>query len=302
MNSIFAIRNLLTKASLTLIFLSTLAAGTFAQTLLVSDAHTSFTSANGNFGTNPTLTISGNNTAYVKFAIAGSLPAGTEGDDIARATVKFYLSKVAIAGKLDLYPILGDWDEKTITANNAPPIGPVALTTPQISKDAQGNYLLIDITVLVKQWLGDGAGQNALPNYGFALAAHPVDSETPQLIDINLDSKENSQTSHDGLLSILLESGTGGLQSVTADAPLTGDGTTANPLGVANGGITSPYLAGGAVTTAKIADGAVTSGKIADNSVGATKLEDNAVGTTKLVDGSVTSRRPRSSTRPRAST
>jgi hypothetical protein len=224
----------------------------------------------------------------VRFEIARTLPAGTKGDDVARATVKFYVSKVANAGKLDLYPILADWEEKTITANNAPSLGPLASTTPQIDKDAQGNYVLIDITDLVKQWLGDGSGQNAVPNYGFALIPHPVDPDTPQLADINFDSKENSQTSHDGLLSVQLESGPTGLQSVTTDATLAGDGTAANPLGVAPGAITSTYLAGGAVTTAKIVDGAVTSGKIADNAVGATKLADNAVGTTKLVDGSVT--------------
>jgi hypothetical protein len=166
--------------------------------------------------------------------------------------VQFYLSKVATAGKLDLYPILGDWDEKTITANNAPPLGPLALTTQQINKDAQGNYVLIDITDLVKQWLGDGSGQNALPNYGFALAAHPVGPDTPVLADINFDSKKNSQTSHDGLLSIQLESGQSGLSTVTTDATLSGDATAANPLGVTSGAITATYLANNAVTPDKI--------------------------------------------------
>jgi hypothetical protein len=289
MNTRIIIRNLLTKVSIIVIHLSALAVGTFAQTVLVSDAYTSATSANGNFGTNPSLNVSVNNTAYVKFEIAGTLSAGTKRDDIAKATVKFYVNKVATAGKLDLYPIMADWDEKTITANNAPPIGSLALTTPQIAKDAQGNYVLIDITDLVKQWFDDGSGQNAIPNYGFALAPHPVDPNTPQLADINFDSKENSQTSHDALLSVQLEHGSAGLQTVTTDATLTGDGTAASPLGVAPGAITSTYLANGAVTTAKIFDGAVTAGKIADNAVGTTKLADNAVGTTKLVDGSVTS-------------
>jgi hypothetical protein len=275
------------RVSLILILLSALAGATFAQSVLVSDAYTSATSANGNFGTNPTLTISVNNTAYVKFEIAATLAAGTKSDDVAKATVKFYVSKVSAAGKLDIYPVMSDWDEKGITANNAPPIGQLALTTQQIDKAAQGNYILIDITALVKQWLGDG--QNALPNYGFALAPHPVDQDTPQLADMNFDSKENSQTSHDGLLSVQLANGSAGLQSVTTDSTLAGDGTAANPLGVAPGAITSTYLAGDAVTTDKIVDGAVTSGKIADNAVGTTKLADNAVGTTKLVDSSVTS-------------
>jgi hypothetical protein len=272
-----------------LTLLSALAAGAYGQSVLVADAYTSATSANGNFGINPALTISGNNTVYVRFDIARTLPAGAKSEDVARATVKFYVSKVATAGKLDLYPITADWDEKTITANNAPAIGTLLLTTQQIEKSAQGNYLLIDITELVKQWLGDGAGQNAIPNYGFALFPHPVGDNTPQLADINLDSKENSQTSHDGWLSVQLESGQTGLQSVSTDATLTGDGTAANPLGVATGAITSTYLANGAVTTPKIVDGSVTSSKLADNSVGTTKLADNAVGTTKLADNAVTS-------------
>ncbi|HZM91615.1 MAG TPA: DNRLRE domain-containing protein [Blastocatellia bacterium] len=289
MNSRITIKNLLTRISIIVILLSAMAAGTFAQTVLVSDAYTSATSANGNFGTNPTLNVSANNTAYVKFEIARTLPADTKRDDIARATVKFYVNKVATAGKLDVYPIMADWDEKTITANNAPPIGSLALTTQQIGNDDRGNYVLVDITDMVKQWFDGGSGQDAIPNYGFALAPHPVDPNTPQLADISLDSKENSQTSHDGMLSVQLKSGAQGLQAVTTDATLTGDGTAASPLGVATGAITSNYLADGAVTTAKIVDGAVTSGKIADNAVGTTKLADNAVGTTKIVDGSVTS-------------
>jgi hypothetical protein len=287
MNIRTIVKKLLVQSSLILILLTALAVGTFGQTALVSDAHTSASSANGNFGTNPHLNVSADNTAYVKFEIARTLPAGTKGDDVGRATVKFFLNKVTTAGKLDVYPIMGDWDEKTITANNAPPIGPLSSTTTQINKTNQGNYLVIDITDLVKQWLGDG--QSALPNYGFALFPHPIDVDTQQLADVNFDSKENSQTSHDGMLSVQLDKGSSGLQKVTTDPTLTGDGTTASPLGVAAGAIINKYLADGAVTTAKILDGAVTSFKIADNSVGSTKLVDNSVGMSKLIDGSVTS-------------
>lgn len=289
MNSIIDIRNLLTRVSSVLVVVPTLAAGTRGQTVLVSDAHTSSTSENGNVGTNPILAVSANNTAYVRFEIAGTLPPGARGEDVAKATVKFYVSKVVTAGKLDLSLILGYWDEKTIMASNAPEIGPPALTTLQIERDAQGNYLLIDITDLVKQWVGDGTGQDAVPNYGFALAPHPIDADTPELAYVNFDSKENSQTSHDSLLSVQLEGGSTGLQSLATDATLAGDGATTNPLDVAPGAITSVYLAVGAVTAQKIVVDAVTSGEIADNAVGATKLADNTAGSAKLVDGSITS-------------
>lgn len=69
MNNRVATRNFLTRVSLILIFLAAVATGTFGQAVLVSDAHTSASSANGNFGTSPTLTVSAN-TAYVKFKIA----------------------------------------------------------------------------------------------------------------------------------------------------------------------------------------------------------------------------------------
>ena len=287
MNNRVDIRKMLLRVSFLLMCLSALTAETFGQTVLVADTHTSTTSANGNFGTAQSINISANNTAYVKFDVASTLPTGTKADDIERATIKFYVNKVATAGKVDVFPILAVWDEKTLTANNAPPLGPLALTTQQIGKDVQGNYLLIDITGIVKQWLGNGNGQGTIPNHGVAIAAHPVDANTPAFADINLDSKENSQTSHDGMLSIELGTGPTGLQSVATDATLNGDGTAANPLGVAPGAITTTYLANTAVTEEKIADGAVTTGKIADAAIGTAKLADNAVSTTKLVDGSV---------------
>jgi len=280
MNNKFGIINFLTKALITNVFLLLLTAGIFGQAVLVADSYTSATSANGNFGSNPTLTVSANNAAYVKFILSATLMAVTKADDVAKATVKFYVSKVASTGKLDLYPVLAEWDEKMISANNAPAVGTLLLTTPQIGKDAQGNYLLIDITALVKQWLGDG--QNALPNYGFALAPHQPDADTPQLADINLDSKENSQTSHDALLSVQLENAPDGLQIVTTDATLNGDGTVNNPLGVAPNAITTPLLADGAVTNTKLANNSVETNKIADNAVTNAKLADNSVTSTKI--------------------
>lgn len=271
---------LITKTAIINIFLLLAAAGIFGQSVLVADSYTSLTSANGNFGSNPSLTVSANNAGYVKFNFEHFLLAGTKADDISKATVKFYVSKVGTAGKLDLYPVLADWDEKTISANNAPQIGLLALTTQQIGKDAQGNYIVFDITNLFKQWLGDG--QNALPNYGFALAAHPVDSNTPQLIDISLDSKENSQTSHDAVLALQFKKAETGLQTVSTDATLTGDGTQQNPLGVAPNAITTPLLADGAVTNAKLAAGAVETAKIADGAVTNAKLADGAVSGNKI--------------------
>ena len=102
MKSVITIRNLLARFSSLFTILSALAAGTFGQAVLVSDANTSLTSANGNFGKLQTVTVSPKNTAYVKFEIAATLPAGTKADDIAKAVARFYVSKVTTAGKLDV--------------------------------------------------------------------------------------------------------------------------------------------------------------------------------------------------------
>jgi hypothetical protein len=52
------------------------------------------------------------------------------------------------------------------------------------------------------------------------------------------------------------------LTSVIHNATLTGNGTAASPLGIADGGVGTTQLANNAVTTAKIADAAVTAPKI----------------------------------------
>jgi hypothetical protein len=59
----------------------------------------------------------------------------------------------------------------------------------------------------------------------------------------------------------------GGLTSVASDGTLTGNGTSDNPIGIANGGVDTQQLADGAVNTAKLAGGAVTGGKLADGAL-----------------------------------
>jgi hypothetical protein len=60
---------------------------------------------------------------------------------------------------------------------------------------------------------------------------------------------------------------TAGLSSVLHDTTLTGNGTAASPLGIANSGVGTNQLANNAVTTAKIADSAVVATKIAPGTV-----------------------------------
>jgi hypothetical protein len=248
----------------------------FAQSSLTDDAHTITAprSADSNFGTNPNLTVSSSGNAYIRFNLASTLPASTPGSQIDKATLKLFIGNITSAGKLDVYEVMGTWQESTIAANNAPILGGLVATTQEITTDQRDKFLVIDITDTVRQWLGsDGQGTNGIPNHGIALIAHPVDGNTPEIIHITFDSKENSQTSHEPRLSIYLKDDAGGgLESVAHDATLTGDGTAGSQLGVGAGGIGTTELANGSVTEAKLGAGAVTSAKLADGSVTSAKI------------------------------
>ena len=76
--------------------------------------------------------------------------------------------------------------------------------------------------------------------------------------------------------------GNGNGSTVTHDATLTGNGTTASPLGVANSGVTTGTIADGAVNERKVADGAVTTNKIANGAVSTNNLRDGAITSSKL--------------------
>jgi hypothetical protein len=267
-----SVRNLLLPTLLSLAVLIVTTDGALAQSALTDDAHVSLASRNTNHGANPSLKVSPSENLYLKFTFS-TLVASTPGSEVEKATLKLYVGKIEAAGKLDVYSVGGDWDERTISANNAPPLVSLVTTTEQIGTDHEGKFLIIDITSLIQQWLGeDGRGTNGLPNNGLALIAHPADPATPEVAEITFDSKENSQTSHEAHLNIQLNRGTGGLQRVEHDPSLNGDGVSALPLGVATGGINSVHLADNAVKADKIADNAVTSSELADGSVTSAKI------------------------------
>src|SRR6185369_8016420 len=62
------------------------------------------------------------------------------------------------------------------------------------------------------------------------------------------------------------------LSTVAHNSSLTGDGTTALPLGIANNGVGTNHLADNSVTSSKIASGQVGTNQLADNSVTSSKI------------------------------
>ena len=89
-----------------------------------------------------------------------------------------------------------------------------------------------------------------------------------------------------------------GLTAVSTETSLTGDGTSSDPLDIADGGVDTANLADDAVTGAKIADdtihgGALIDGTIATIKIGnaqvtGDKLSNNAVSTGKVADNAIT--------------
>ena len=229
------VRQLMLTCLVTLFTLLTMQISSLAQAVLVDDAHTSTApkTTDSNFGINPNLFVNAAGNVYIKFKLSSTLPAGTAGSTVERATLKLYLANVTTPGKLDIYTVLGPWDEASITGRSAPLLGSLLTTTTQIDGDKRYEFVVIDITSAVQQWLGDdGQGSNGIPNYGIAIVAHPPDATTAEAANITFDSKENSQTSHEAQLNVQLSTsttGSSGVTEVTGNGPITVTNSTTTP-------------------------------------------------------------------------
>ncbi len=207
--------NFLWTALLALFVLLALPAASFAQSALTDDAHVNCSGGDdddyahdkardaansgggtGNCGSHQKLSLAPGRNVYVKFRLSSTLPPSTPGSDVARATLKLFLNDVKDAGTIDVYLVASAWSEKTITAQNAPPLGALLATGIPIQTNLKDQFLVVDITPAVQQWLGtDGSGTGGLTNHGVALVAR----NNARAV---FDSKENNQTSHEPQLNI----------------------------------------------------------------------------------------------------
>ena len=136
-----------------------------ANSLHVSDdAYIRLSQQNRNTGTAQELEV-GNRAnresqGFVRFDL-GSLPPSVLGVDVEFAVLKLWVGRVRQAGELAVHPVLGDWDEASLTATTAPLVGSALASTAVDGADAE-HYVTIDVTEQVRDWI-DGA-----PNYGLA--------------------------------------------------------------------------------------------------------------------------------------
>ena len=161
---------------------------------LTDDSYTASATPTANFGSASGLIVdSGTNhrNAYLKFDLS-PLPAGTTGTSVAKATLTLWIASQGHSGLFDVHRVNSSWGEKAITFNAAPTLGSVDAAG--VAVTASGQFLNIDLTQLVKDWLNGVQANN-----GVAMLP-----STGSLISATFDTKENTSTSHFAVLQITL--------------------------------------------------------------------------------------------------
>lgn len=89
---------------------------------------------------------------------------------IQKATLRIWVDKVWDGGTVDVFPVLGTWDETSLSSDTVPPLAsPVASLT--LTPGMQSRYVTVDITTLVQGWW-----DASLTDHGIALVGDSTDS------------------------------------------------------------------------------------------------------------------------------
>ncbi len=137
--------------------------------------------------------VGNGNSAFLQFDM-GTLPIGTIGTKVAKATLTVWVNKTDVAGALDVRAVTNAWTEAGLATGTPPGVGSSVVATTPVSDT--GRYVSFDISELVKTWI-DYPSQN----FGVNIAASAAD---PVAV-VAIDSKENTLTGHTARLDISLE-------------------------------------------------------------------------------------------------
>jgi hypothetical protein len=187
-----------------------------AQGTLTDDTYDSAGKPTKRFGGAKIMKIGANSDAYLRFSLA-SLPAGTTTDQVAKATLILWPNAVSTPGNIDVLAITTAWEEGELTFEEAPTTG--ATLAAGVSVPTAAQYVLVDLTTVVKAWV---AGSSA--NNGVALV--PSASEGAAAF---FDTKENAATGHLPALSIELTNS--GPQGAPGPVGATGATGATGPFG-----------------------------------------------------------------------
>src|SRR5215831_20579757 len=194
----------------------------YCQITPSDDAYTDTATPTTKLGAKPTAGVaSPAQTSFVTFDLS-SIPAGTTGAGISKATLKLFVNTVVTAGSFNVVYVNGTWSEKTITADLSPALGANIVASVPLDKTMVKDYLLVDITPALKAWL-DGTQAND----GIALVAN-------SLLSATFDTKENTTNSHPPELDVVFSGG----GTITGIKTAAGSGL----IGGANSGVANLSL------------------------------------------------------------
>jgi hypothetical protein len=184
------------------------------EALLTADAYVSAANPGKNFGVAGDLIAGKGHQALLNFDLS-ALPSDLAFDQVARATLYLWVSRVKTAGSLQFAATNPGWAESSVSRNNVPAAGLPFATVPITT--GQG-WIAIDLTDEVRSRL-------AQPGSGLSLivAAGAGAADTLAFFD----SKENRRTSHPARLEIALNQSAG----MKGDPGATGPQGAAGPAG-----------------------------------------------------------------------
>ena len=202
----------------------------------MADTYISSTNSTVNFGSAATMNIGAGNSALLQLDLSSLQSLGLQASNIQKATLTVYV-KVLVAGGLDFHLTNQAWFEGSTTFNNFS-LGGIGATFLANVNVANSGFLTVDVTNQVRDWV-----TNIVPNNGLIITASLASPATT----VQLDSKENTSTSHAAYLDVtLVSAGPAGPAGATGAAGPGGATGAMGPSGAAgSAGVAGPTGATG---------------------------------------------------------
>src|SRR6266446_4692499 len=159
------------------------------------------TTANGSVGS---LVVQGSTTgkpsySYIRFDLTSLTGSGVTSTQVQKAYLRLYVTAVTVGGGFDVIEVTSPtgWVEGTLifnTPNASTPSGTVLATNVPVPYPASKyQYVLVDVTQAVRDWLNAPSSNNGL-----------VLKPNGTSVSVALASKEDTTYSHDSALSVVL--------------------------------------------------------------------------------------------------